>query len=74
MSLVKRKLLKAFRGRNYGVGCPGGVEVVAHSLTDSLKVHHGSNFGLLKIDFRNALNEIKRSYFCKAACEMFCAM
>ena len=53
------------------MGCPGGVEVVAHSLRDSLKAHHGSNLGLLKIDFRNAFNEIKRSYFVKAACEMF---
>ena len=53
---------------------PGGVEVVAHSLRDSLKAHHGSNLGLLKIDFRNAFNEIKHSYFVKAACEMFPAM
>jgi hypothetical protein len=70
----KEDISKAFRGRNYGVGCPGGFEVVAHSLRDSLKAHHGSNLGLLKIDFRNAFNEIKRSHFVKAACEMFPAM
>ena len=35
----KEDISKAFRGRNYGVGCPGGVEVVAHSLRDSLKAH-----------------------------------
>ena len=30
----------------------------------------GSNVGLLKIDFRNAFNEIKRSYFVEAACNV----
>ena len=42
---------KAFAGRNDGIGCPGGVEVVAHSLRDCLNKHKGSKLGLLKIDF-----------------------
>ena len=45
--------------------------MVAHSLRDSLKAHYGSNLGLLKIDFRNAFNEIKRSCFIKAVGEIF---
>ena len=65
---------KAFAGRNYGVGCPGGVEVVTHSLRDALNKHKGSKLGLLKIDFRNAFNLIKRTHFVKSACEMFPAM
>ena len=64
----------AFRHRNYGVGCPGGVEVVAHSLRDSLERHRGSSLGLLKIDFRNAFNEISRDHFIRATCDMFPAM
>ena len=40
-------------GLNYGVGGPGAVEVVAHSLRDTLQ-RHESDFGLLKIDFSNA--------------------
>ena len=64
----------AFKGRNYGVGCPGGVEVVAHSLRDTLKTHKSSKLGLLKIDFRNAFNEIKRDHFVKAVYEIFPAM
>ena len=55
----------------YGVGCPGGVEVVAHSLRDTLKKHEKSKFALLKIDFRNAFNEVSRDHFVKSTCEMF---
>jgi hypothetical protein len=36
--------------------------------------HKQSNFGLLKIDFRNAFNEIKRDHFVKAVNKMFPAM
>ena len=65
------KIWEAFRGRNYGVGCPGGVEVVAHSLRDCIQKTKGSELGLLKIDFRNAFNEINRDHFIKSACSMF---
>ena len=70
----KEEISKAFAGRNYGVGCPGGVEGVAHSLRDSLNKHKGSKLGLLKIDFKNAFNMVDRSHFVKSACEMFPAM
>ena len=52
----KEEISKSFAGRNFGVGCPGGVEVVAHSLRDCLQKHRGSKLGLLKIDFKNAFN------------------
>jgi hypothetical protein len=64
----------AFKGKNYGVGCPGGVEVVAHSLRDTLERHKNSKLGLLKIDFRNAFNEVSRDHFVKAVDHMFPAM
>ena len=32
---------------NYGVGCPGGVEVVAHSLRDCLNEHKDQNSRLI---------------------------
>jgi len=70
----KEEISKAFAGRNYGVGCPGGVEVVAHFLRDCLNRHKGSRVGLLKIDFRNAFNMIDRTHFVKPSCEMFPAM
>ncbi len=70
----KEDISAAFRGRNYGVGCPGGVEVVAHSLRDTLQKHRRSKLGLLKIDFRNAFNEISRDHFVKAVDAMFPAM
>ena len=38
----KEEISHSFAGRNYGVGCPGGVEVVAHSLRDCLNKHKGS--------------------------------
>jgi len=64
----KKQIEEAFAGRNYGVGCPGGVEVVAHSLRDTLRRHHGSDLALLKIDFRNAFNEISRRHFVAETC------
>src|SRR6185437_6259406 len=70
----KDDIERAFKGRNYGVGCPGGVEVVAHSLRDTLARHKDTGMGLLKIDFRNAFNEVSRDHFIKAACSMFPAM
>ena len=59
----KEEISKAFAGRNYGVGCPGGVEVVTHSLRDCLDKHKGSKLGLLKIDFKNAFHMVARSHF-----------
>ena len=70
----KDDISNAFKGRNYGVGCPGGVEVVAHSLRDTLQKHKSSKLDLLKIDFRNAFNEVKREHFMKCVSEMFPAM
>jgi hypothetical protein len=71
---VKEDISKAFSGQNYGVGCKGGVEVVAHSLRDALNEHKGSRLGLLKIDFKNAFNMVSRGHFMKMASEMFPAM
>ena len=56
------------KGKNYGVGCPGGVEVVSHSLRDVLKRHAGSDLALLKIDFQNAFNQVDRNAFVKSTC------
>ncbi len=67
----KEAISKAFAGKNYGVGCKGGVEVVAHSLRDSLTKSKGSKMGLLKIDFKNAFNMVSRNHFMKQAHEMF---
>ena len=70
----KSEISKSFAGRNFGVGCKGGVEVVAHSLRDTLEKHKDSDMGLLKIDFRNAFNEVNRSHFMKATGSMFPAL
>ena len=70
----KSEISRSFAGRNYGVGCKGGVEVVAHSLRDALQKHKDSGMGLLKIDFRNAFNEVNRNHFIKATCNMFPAL
>ena len=65
----KTDIAKVFEGKNYGVGCKGGVEVVAHSLRDMLQRHSDSNLALLKIDFKNAFNLVDRGAFMKASCE-----
>lgn len=70
----KEKISEAFEGRNFGVGCKGGVEVVAHSLRNTLREHAQSDMALLKIDFRNAFNEISRKHFTQAAASMFPSM
>ena len=70
----KEEISQAFAGRNFGVGCKGGVEVVAHSLRSTLKQYEDSDMALLKIDFRNAFNEVSRSHFMQATANMFPAM
>ena len=71
----KDDIAETFRGMNYGVGCRGGVEVVAHSLRDVLQKHReGSNLALLKIDFKNAFNLIKREHFVDAVNKLFPAL
>ena len=40
----------------------------------TLKRFHGSDLALLKIDFRNAFNEVGRPHFVSEACSMFPAM
>ena len=50
----KDEIAAVFKGKNFGVGCRGGVEVVAHSLRDVLTKYKSSDLGLLKIDFKNA--------------------
>jgi hypothetical protein len=70
----KDEITEVFKNRNFGVGCPGGVEIVSHSLRDSLEKHKGSGMGLLKIDFKNAFNLVSRSHFVSAVTEIFPAM
>ena len=67
----KGEISQKFKGKNYGVGCPGGVEAVAHSLRDVLHRHRDSDLALLKIDFKNAFNLLSREAFVKASSEMF---
>ena len=52
-----------FAGKNFGVGCKGGVEVVSHTLRDFVSNHTGQGLAALKIDFRNAFNCVDRSAF-----------
>ena len=70
----KDEISESFEGQNYGVGCPGGVEVVAHSLRDALLRHKDSDLALLKIDFKNAFNLVERDKFIKAASARFPAL
>ena len=67
----KEEIAEFFDRKNYGVGCKGGVEVVAHSLRDTLQKHAKSDLGLLKIDFSNAFNRVSRNAFMRATCEEF---
>jgi len=70
----KNEISESFKGQNYGVGCPGGVEVVSHSLRDALLRHKDSNMALLKIDFKNAFNLVERDKFIKAVSARFPAL
>ena len=67
----KDEITQQFHSRNYGVGCPGGVEIVAHSLRDVVQKYAGTKLALLKIDFSNAFNSIDREAFMRATCEVF---
>ena len=70
----KDEISAVFKGRNYGVGCPGGVEVVAHSLRDVLQRHAQSDLALLKIDFKNAFNLVDRQSFMSTTCSTLPAL
>ena len=70
----KDEISKSFAGQNYGVGCPGGVEVIAHSLRDTLRRHKDSDLALLKIDFKNAFNLLERDAFVRAVSVRFPAL
>jgi hypothetical protein len=70
----KDEISDFFKGKNYGVGCPGGVEVVSHSLRDVLREQGRSDLALLKIDFRNAFNLVDRESFMRSTCEVFPAL
>ena len=67
----KKEISASFKGQNYGVGCPGGVEIVGHSLRDSLLRHKDSDMALLKIDFKNAFNLLDRDVFVEACSARF---
>jgi len=60
---AKQDFSSLFAGKNFGVGCPGGVEVVAHTLRDFVSHHTGEGLAALKVDFRNAFNCVDRSSF-----------
>jgi hypothetical protein len=45
----KGEISRGFHGKNFGVGCPGGVEAVAHSLRDVLQKHRKSGLPFLKL-------------------------
>jgi hypothetical protein len=70
----KDEISKSFAGQNYGVGCPGGVEVIAHSLRDTLLRHKDSDLALLKIDFKNAFNLLERDAIVRAVSARFPAL
>jgi len=63
-----------FKNRNFGVGCPGGVELIAHSLRSSLVQFRSTDKGLLKIDFKNAFNLVDRQAFMAESDRLFPAM
>jgi len=67
----KDEISAVFKGKNYGLGCPGGVEVVAHSLRDALLKHKDSDLALLKLDFKNAFNLMDRNTFVEATSKTF---
>ena len=69
--VAREEISKNFEGRNFGVGCKGGVEVVAHSLRDVVSKSKDTKLALLKIDFKNAFNLIKLEHFVPAVCKMF---
>ena len=56
----KGEISQKFEGKNFGVGCPGGVEAVSHSLRDVLhEQKHGSDLALLKIDLHARSQDIR---------------
>jgi hypothetical protein len=62
----REEIAEVFKNSNFGVGVPGGVEIVAHSLRDILDNPPSPGLALLKIDFTNAFNLVDRNTFLSA--------
>ena len=68
---AKDEFSHLFAGKNFGVGCKGGVEVVSHTLRDFVSHNTGKGLAALKIDFRNAFNCVDRSAFLSSVHQSF---
>lgn len=64
------KLGQDLRPIQLGFGTPGGAEAGAHAARRYINYNHSSTKVFLKLDFRNAFNELERSPMLLAATKM----
>ncbi len=59
LAQVQEKIKSLFSGSQFGISCPGGVEILIHSFRQALESESVECF--VKWDFKNAFNEINRT-------------
>ena len=70
MLKVSQHLPSSFQPHQMGVGTPSGVEVVVHACRNSINKAYSENM-LLKIDFKNALNSMRRDVLLNKVQKLF---
>ena len=65
MARLSNDAAKMFRPHQLGVGIPTGAEAAAHATRRYINASHQANKVLLKIDFENAFNSIRRDIMLK---------
>ena len=59
--LLQKQIQKELKPLQFGVACPGGAELIIHTMRDSLAVNWDTpDFVVLKVDFANAFNSVCR--------------
>ena len=68
---AKSEAIELFDSIQLGVGVSAGAEAIIHSAKITYEKILNADFkkGVLQIDFRNALNSVKRSHLLQAACD-----
>lgn len=62
-STVRSDMSSKFQPKQVGFGTRGGGAAAVHATRSIIKKNKGTNNIVLKIDFRNAFNEIDRDHF-----------
>ena len=68
LAQVQERIKSLFHGSQFGISCPGGVEILIHSFRHALESDSAECY--VKWDFKNAFNEIDRTKMLSACASL----